>query len=293
MSAVRRPAARLTPAHATSRDGTRIAYATIGVGPPIVLVDGAACMRAFGPNVELARALASRFTVLTYDRRGRGESADTPPYSVARELEDLAAVIAVLAPDARAHDAATLSLPLVFGTSSGAVLAARAAASGVPMRTLVLHEPPLRLEGAPLPSPADYRERVQALVASGRPSQALTLFFRAVGIPRSVVWRLRLQRTVWRRLVAAAPSLAYDFAVLGDSQLGHDMPAELATVFESIRVPTTILAGTASPAWMQDAAARVGRVIASASVVALDGQRHWFDAEAVAAALNSPSRPPA
>lgn len=291
MSAVQRPAAHPTPAHTTSRDGTRIAYATIGVGPPIVLVDGAACHRSFGPNVELARALANRFTVLTYDRRGRGDSTDSPPYAVAREIEDLATVIAVVAPDAKTSDVATHALPLVFGTSSGAVLAARAAAAGVPMRALVLHEPPLRLEGAPLPSPADYRERVQALVAAGQPSRALALFFRAVGIPRRVVWQLRLQRAVWRRMVAAAPTLAYDFDVLGESQLCHAMPAELAGVLARITAPTTTLVGTASPAWMQEAAAQVARAVQGARAVSLEGQRHWFEAEAVAEAISSLSRP--
>src|SRR3954452_17834560 len=89
------PRARSTTPMTTVRssDGTTIAYDRTGDGPPVVLVDGALCHRAFGPSAPLAAALAPRFAVHTYDRRGRGESADTAPYAVEREVEDLAAVI--------------------------------------------------------------------------------------------------------------------------------------------------------------------------------------------------------
>ena len=89
----------------TSKDGTAIAYERIGAGPPLILVDGALCSRAFGPMPKLAPLLAQAFTVYLYDRRGRGESGDTPPFVKDRELEDLAALIGrvsrELVPDAR------------------------------------------------------------------------------------------------------------------------------------------------------------------------------------------------
>ena len=77
----------------TSKDGTSIAYERSGNGPALILVDGALCSRAFGPSPKLAPLLARHFTVYAYDRRGRGESGDTQPYSPAREVEDIAALI--------------------------------------------------------------------------------------------------------------------------------------------------------------------------------------------------------
>ena len=99
-----------------SKDGTRIAYSRQGSGPPLLLVDGALCHRAFGPGADLAQRMAARYTVYTYDRRGRGESGDTRPYAVEREIEDLAALIEEAGGEA-----------LVYGVSSGAALALEAA----------------------------------------------------------------------------------------------------------------------------------------------------------------------
>src|SRR3569832_808741 len=96
----------------TSKDGTRIGYSVVGTGPALVLVDGALCWRASGPAAPLAEQLKDRFTVYTYDRRGRGESGDTKPYAVAREVEDLDAVI-----DAAGGKAA------IYAISSGVGLA--------------------------------------------------------------------------------------------------------------------------------------------------------------------------
>jgi pimeloyl-ACP methyl ester carboxylesterase len=141
----------------TSKDGTRLAYEQLGSGPALVLVDGAMCGRAFGPMAELAARLAPRFTVYHYDRRGRGDSGDTPPYAVEREVEDLAAIV----------DAAGGSAYL-YGTSSGAVLALRAAAAGVRVPKMVLFEPPFAGEDTP-PLPERSRARVDELLAAGDP----------------------------------------------------------------------------------------------------------------------------
>src|SRR5215471_12314510 len=115
----------------TSKDGTSIAYERSGGGPAVILVDGALCSRGFGPSPKLAPLLARHFTLYAYDRRGRGQSGDTPPYSPTRELEDLAALI----------DAAGGSATLV-GLSSGAALALQAAASNPRVTGVVAYEPP-------------------------------------------------------------------------------------------------------------------------------------------------------
>jgi pimeloyl-ACP methyl ester carboxylesterase len=88
---------------ARSADGTLIAYERFGDGPPIILVGGAltSALRSFRPFVDLAQALSSTFTVYTYDRRGRGDSGDTQPYAVDREIDDLEALIAEAGGSAR------------------------------------------------------------------------------------------------------------------------------------------------------------------------------------------------
>lgn len=130
----------------TSRDGTRIAYTKIGAGEPVVLVDGALCHRAFGPNAALAEALARGFAVITYDRRGRGESGDAGEYAVEREIEDLEALI----------DAAAGGSAHVYGISSGAALALEAAARLDSIRSLALYEAPFVVDDSRAPVPAEF-----------------------------------------------------------------------------------------------------------------------------------------
>ena len=137
----------------TSRDGTTIAYDREGDGDPLVLVPGAFSYRRYPGQVKLAGLLAARFTVYSYDRRGRGDSGDTKPYAVEREIEDLAAVI----------DAAGGHVH-VWGLSSGAVLALEAAAAGLPIRRLAVHEPPFVVDPVDRRPPADLLQRVTTLV---------------------------------------------------------------------------------------------------------------------------------
>ena len=112
-----------------SRDGTRIAFDRYGSGPVIILISGAFADRlALEP---LARSLAPYFSVVAYDRRGRGASGDTAPYAVSREIEGLGRAD-------RHHQQAAC----VFGHSSGAALGLRAVAEGLPISRLALYEPP-------------------------------------------------------------------------------------------------------------------------------------------------------
>ena len=141
-----------------SKDGTRIAYDRTGDGPAVILVDGALCSRAMGPMEALAAQLADRFTVFRYDRRGRGESGDTLPYAVDREVEDLAALI----------DAAGGSAD-VCGVSSGAALALEAANKGLPIRKLVLYEAPFIVDGTRPPLLDDYRDALTQLARRRSP----------------------------------------------------------------------------------------------------------------------------
>ena len=146
--------------HVTSKDGTTIAYERSGNGPALILVDGALCSRAFGPSPKLAPLLARHFTVYAYDRRGRGESGDTRPYSPAREVEDIAALIEAAGGPA-----------CLLGLSSGGALALEAAPSGVRVDKVVAYEPPYvdedgRRDGAV------HEGQLEALLARGTTAAA-------------------------------------------------------------------------------------------------------------------------
>ena len=202
-----------------SIDGTAIAFERAGQGPPLILVDGALCSRSFGPMPKLAPLLTSRFTVYTYDRRGRGESGDTRPYAVEREIENIQALMREAGAPA-----------FLLGLSSGAARAAEAAARGLPIERLALYEPPYMVDpGAPRP-PADYEIQLRTLVAGGRRGDAVRLFMRVVGLPRFLVAVMRFF-PMWPKLEAVAHTLAYDAAVMD----GFTLPARRLA---SIAVPT-------------------------------------------------------
>ena len=256
----------------TSKDGTTIAYETLGSGPPLVLVDGAMCRREFGPSPALAPLLAPHFTVYYYDRRGRGASADMRPYAVEREIEDLAAVV----------DAAGGSA-FLYGSSSGAMLAVRAAVAGVRVPRMVLHEPPLAQEDVPK-LPDRYRARIDELLAAGDRGGAVALFMKVVGVPAFGIFMMRLLPNVWPKLKASAHTLPYDFAVLGDRP-GEALPRELRALLASVRVPTLMVLGGKSPAWMRTAVESVANAIPGAKLQVVAGQNHAIAARAIAPVL--------
>jgi pimeloyl-ACP methyl ester carboxylesterase len=259
----------------TSADGTTIAYDRTGDGPPLILVDGAFCGRAFGPMPTLAPLLEQHFTVYRYDRRGRGDSGNTMPYAVEREIEDIEALI----------DAAGGSAYL-YGVSSGAVLAARAA-TALPgkVRRLALYEPPVVVDGSRTPPPADYREHVADLIAAGRNGDVVKYFMtRIVGAPAFITVIMRLM-PAWSKLKAAAPTLRYDLTVLGDSQLGQPLPDELRKALGAIDAPTLVADGGKSPAWMRNGVQAVADSIPNVDRRTLPGQTHQVKAGVLAPAL--------
>ena len=260
----------------TSKDGTRLAISRLGAGPALVLVDGALCRRGFGPMVTLAPLLAKQFSVVHYDRRGRGESGDAEGYSIEREIEDLAAVVESMG-----------EVPSLYGTSSGAMLAARAVADGVKVKRLVLHEPPLALDGTHQPEPADLQQQVARALADDRRGDAVALFMKSVGVPGIGRFMMRLIPGVWSGLTPSAHTLPYDFAMLGDTQRGVPLPRDVQAVFHAIDVPTRVLVGGKSPAWMHHAVKRVAQEIPGADVHELPGQQHNVAAKAVAPQLVS------
>jgi pimeloyl-ACP methyl ester carboxylesterase len=259
----------------TSTDGTTIAYDRAGSGPPVILVDGAFCGRSFGPMPGLAPLLAEHFTVYNYDRRGRGDSGNTEPYAVEREIEDIEALIGA------AGGSAYLS-----GISSGAVLAARATAA-LPgkIRRLAVYEPPLLVDKSRTPPPADYAEHVDNLIAAGRNGEVVSYFMtKVVGAPAFLPWMLRLM-PAWSKLKQAAPTLRYDFAVLGDSQQGEPLPDELRKVLTAIEVPALALDGGKSPAYMHNGVRAAADLIPDSQRRTLPGQTHQVKAAVLAPVL--------
>ena len=232
--------------HATSADGTPIAYFTDGAGPAVVIVNGAFSVADDG--VEFADELAQNgFRAVRYDRRARGGSGDTQPFAPERETEDLAAVIAAAGGEAS-----------VVGHSSGAVLALFAASLGVPVTQLFLSEPPFRFgEDEP---PADLPERLQALVDSGRPADAVTTFQReGIGLPAEVVEQIT-QSPMFGALVALAQSTVYD------AWLTREVSTPTAAM-RNVGVPTLVVSGRETFPFLRASAERLAGVVDGAEFV--------------------------
>jgi pimeloyl-ACP methyl ester carboxylesterase len=241
---------------ATSKDGTTLAFDRLGDGPPVILVCGGSTDRM--ANAPLAALLAPHLSVLNYDRRGRGDSGDTPPYAVEREVEDIAAVI-----DAGGGSA------FLYGTSSGAALALEAAASGLPVTKLALWEPPFILDESRRP-PADTARTYRELVAAGRRGDAVEYFMaKVVGLPPEFVAQARSQ-PFWEAQEALAHTLAYDATIMGD----YSLPTERAA---AVTVPTLVLNGGASFPGMAEAAQALADALPDGQRRILEGQGHDVD----------------
>jgi pimeloyl-ACP methyl ester carboxylesterase len=237
----------------------------------VILVDGALCYRASGPSRRLAARLAGRFTVYAYDRRGRGDSGDTVPYIVEREVEDIEALIKEAGGSA-----------YVFGISSGAALALEAAGQGLAIDKLAVYEAPFVVDDSRPPTPADYLPRLTALLAAGRRGSAVRHFLRnAAGLPAVLVALMRFM-PAWPKLTAVAHTLVYDHEILGDTGSGRPLPAER---WASVTVPTLVVAGGASPPWLRNAMRSLADVLPNARYRTLDGQTHRVEPAALAPVL--------
>jgi hypothetical protein len=243
-----------------SRDGTEIAFERSGTGPAVILVSSALADRS--DTAKLAGLLSRHFTVINYDRRGRGAGGDGTEYAVEREIEDIAALID--------HVGGSAS---VFGSSSGAVLALRAATAGPDIRRPALHEPPFVVDEADgFGPPGDFAQHIDALIASGRRSDAVRHFMtRAQGMPGFVVASMRLMPGVWSKLKAMAHTLPYDISVMGDTQQGRPLAAD---VWSAATARTLVLTGGRSPAGLRRAAQALTRVLPAADHHTLDGLDH-------------------
>ncbi|MFI8242089.1 alpha/beta fold hydrolase [Streptomyces sp. NPDC085866] len=241
----------------TSHDGTSLAYGVIGQGPTVILVSGA--MSTGGTVTPLAHRLADCCTAVVYDRRGRGESGDTAPYAVQREVEDLAALIEAVG-----------GAQALFGVSSGGALVLEAVASGLPVRQAAVYEVPFAdfLDGG-AEREAAYKENLNQALAEGRRGDAVELFLRLTGLGEEMIRGAR-QSPMWAGMEAVAPSLAHDDAVMGDGLLPRERLA-------GISVPVLVAAGGASPAWMLEANRTLAEAVPQGTYQVLEGQTHMVE----------------
>jgi pimeloyl-ACP methyl ester carboxylesterase len=254
-----------------SKDGTTISYDRKGDGPAIIYVGPALGYRAFDPTMaQIADLLAPHFTVFTYDRRGRGESGDTAPYAVEREIEDIAALIAKAGGQA-----------YVYGHSSGAVLSLDAVAHGLPITKLALYEPPFIVDDSRPPVPHDFKRQLSDMIAAGRRGDAAEFFMtQAAGEPLPMD-ELR-NSPAWPMFEGVAPTTVYDATIMEGLQLGNPLPA---TRWAAVTIPTLVMDGGASPAFMRHAAQALAKLLPNTQYRTLEGQTHGPAAEVLAPAL--------
>jgi len=255
-----------------SKDGTTIAFDRVGGGAPVILVGGAIQHRALDARTgELAALLADQFNVYRYDRRGRGQSGDTQPYTVEREIEDLDALIGEAGGSAA-----------VYGESSGGNLVLEGSARGLAITRIAVWEPNVLVDDSRPPLPSDYVRWLRELSSSGRRGDAVEYFLTtAVSMPAEFVTPMR-QTVMWAGMEAVAHTLAYDGMVVGDSMSGTPAAGER---WRGLEVPTLVIDGGQTP-WMSTGADALANSLARAQRHTLSGQEHDVAAAPVAAVLS-------
>jgi pimeloyl-ACP methyl ester carboxylesterase len=258
--------AEVTMGKVRSADGTEIAFDTIGEGPPVILVGGALNDRRIQHLTELASHLAGDFAVYLYDRRGRGDSGEASDWSVAREVEDLDALIAEAGGSAHA-----------YGVSSGAILILEAAAVGVPLTRLALFEPPIAIEGGVANAETDFVPRLTELISSGRKGDAVEFFLKDIGLPPEAVAGVR-QSPGWPVMEAMAHTLLYDSALSED-------PSLVTERLPKVMVPTLVLDSAGSSKELGGSAQAVVDALPEGRKRTLEGEYHNVAAADLAAAV--------
>ncbi len=244
------------PEFAKSTDGTSIAYDVAGSGPALVITGGAFNTR-HSPG-ELVGLLAPHFTVYTWDRRGRGDSGNTLPYSIERETDDLAAVIAAAGGTA-----------LAYGHSSGAILTLEAAMRGAAVTKIAVYEPPY------VPENVEAMAGVQPALDAGDPALAALTFVKGTGAENTDGLT---QSPWWPSMVAIAGTLPHDLALTGDGVVPTERLA-------GIHVPLLVMDGGASPPWAANAAIAIESAVPNGRRRSVEGENHNVAASSLAPVL--------
>jgi pimeloyl-ACP methyl ester carboxylesterase len=252
----------MEPTQKTSRskDDSSIAYVQSGSGPVIVLVSAA--LADHTGTKKLAKLLTENFTVISYDRRGRGESTDAQPYSPMREVEDIEALI-----DASGGKA------FLLGNSSGAVLALEAASKlGKKIEGLFMYEPPFIVDDSQPPVPDDLASQISRLIIANSPNAAVKLFFtKGMSIPAPMVTMMRLFMPGWSKMAKIAHTIPYDLAILADTQSGKSLPAER---WASLKAPVVVAVGSRSQTFFHNGAKALAALLPHTTYFSLPGGNH-------------------
>lgn len=243
-----------------SKDGTAIAYEKTGKGPVVILV--AAALADRGGTKRFAKLLSDHYTVINYDRRGRGKSGDTQPYAVEREVEDVDALIGKPGEPV-----------FLFGSSSGSVLALEAATRlGTKVKGLFLYEPPFIVDSSRPPMPDNLSNQIQGLVATDQRNDAVKLFFtKGMGIPPFGVTLMRFLMPGWSNMTGMAHTLPYDLAILEGTQSGKPLPKER---WASNATATLVMVGSRSEVFFHSGAKELAGILPHAEYRSLEGGNH-------------------
>lgn len=242
-----------------SKDGTTIACDKTGNGPALILIDGAFCYRDHGVSPKLVPLLSKDFTVYAYDRRGRGESGDTKPYMVDKEIEDLDAIID-----------ATGEIPYICGLSSGAALLVKAIVKGSNAKKITLFEPPYVVinENDKKP-PSDAKAVLESLVAQGQRGKAVSYFMtKVMGVPTIFILLFKIfGKKQFKKNEGVANTLSYDAEIMDNFSLPKDLLTKIA-------LPTAVIGGDKSPGKLLSAAKHTAQNISNSEMILLKGQTH-------------------
>lgn len=244
----------------SSKDGSKIAYDSLGSGPLLVYITGAICHRNFKPVLDDAKFFSQDFTVINYDRRGRGDSQDIQPYSLQKEIDDIEALI----------DAVGTKVNL-YGHSSGAVLALEAGLRlANKIDKIFIYDPAYVAEEAEKANYVHMSREVNALLAKKEYSQALRSFLTGIGMPKFFVFLLPIMPG-WKKLKALAPTLAYDLELTKD-----EPPYKL---LGGLSVPITIAYGQKSPSSMKAVSKGIHAVVSGSQLIEVPEQDHMVSAK--------------
>jgi len=254
----------------TSKDGTKIAFEKVGSGPAVILVNGAmSYRRAFDTTLEqLAELLSNDFTVYDYDRRGRGESGNTEPFTKVREIEDIQALI---------EDAGGKAMLVGFSSGGADTLETTAVTPGV--TKVFVYEVPFIVDDS-REALEDYEAYTSKLVTEGQLDELVEYFITVVaGVPAEFVGGMKQDKALWERMRAIAPTIPYDAAFMSDFMKGKPLPAGY---WSKVKVPVLVGDGGASPAWLHNAAEALAEALPNASRKTFEGQTHSFDPRVLA-----------
>ena len=255
-----------------SKDGAEISYDKTGTGPVLIVIAGASNFRTTSPTfAELARTLSDQFTVINYDRRGRGKSGDVQPYAVQKEIDDIAALI-----EANGGRASLL------GFSSGAILAIEAAVAGLPVDKVIAYEPPFVVEGSGRdPNRGHLVPRLEAALAKGDRREVMRIFFiESVGLPQEQFEGM-MNSSAGKGIEAIAHTLIYDSKIADAAYPNQKWPER----FRSNKVPILLLDGDKTIPMIPVGVNALSKVLANSSQKTLPGQDHAPKTEAIAPAI--------